>query len=47
MSPSYDPALKALVETSPADWLALLGLRPGPVTVLDADVATVLAGAAD
>lgn len=42
-----DPIIKALVETSPADWLPLVGLPPAPVTVIDADIASVLAGAAD
>jgi hypothetical protein len=44
---SFDPTLKALVETSPGDWLTLLGLPRASVTVLGADVATVVAGAAD
>jgi len=35
MSPSYDPTLKTLVETSPADWLPLLGLPRKRVTVED------------
>ena len=47
MEKLYDPTLKALVETAPADWLALLRLPPAPVTVVDADIAAVLAGAAD
>jgi predicted transposase YdaD len=47
MEKLYDPTLKALVETAPADWLALLHLPPAPVTVIDADIAAVLAGAAD
>src|SRR5947209_384506 len=47
MTERYDPTLKALVETAPADWLALLGRPPAPVTVRDADIATVVAGAAD
>ncbi len=46
MSHPYDPTLKALVETVPEDWLALIGAPPAPVEVLDADVATV-SGAAD
>jgi predicted transposase YdaD len=41
----YDPTLKALVETDPKSWPILLG-RPGPTTVIDADIATVT-GAAD
>jgi predicted transposase YdaD len=42
----YDPTLKALVETDPASWPALLGCPAGPTAVIDADVATV-SGAAD
>ena len=42
----YDPALKALVETEPESWPALLGRPAGPTEVIDADVATV-SGAAD
>jgi predicted transposase YdaD len=42
----YDPTLKALVETEPESWPALLGRPAGPTTVIDADVATV-SGAAD
>lgn len=47
MSQPFDPTLKALVEISPDDWPALLGLPPGPVTVEDADLATVLSSATD
>jgi predicted transposase YdaD len=43
----YDPTLKTLVETSPPDWLPLLALPPAPVVVIDADIATVISGAAD
>jgi predicted transposase YdaD len=43
----YDPTLKALVERAPADWLPLLQLPPAPVAVVDADVASVISGAAD
>ncbi len=42
----YDPALKALVETEPASWPALLHRPVGPTEVIDADIATV-SGAAD
>ena len=42
----YDPTLKALVETEPESWPALLGRPTGPTQVIDADVATV-SGAAD
>src|SRR5262245_51943748 len=45
MRKPIDPVVKALVETSPPDWLPLVGLPP--VTVIDADIASVLAGAAD
>lgn len=47
MNPSYDPTLKTLVETSPADWLPLLGLPRKRVTVEDTDLATVVSGAVD
>lgn len=42
----YDPTLKALVETEPESWPALLGCPAGPTAVIDADIATV-SGAAD
>lgn len=42
----YDPTLKALVETEPEAWPALLGRPTGPTEVIDADIATV-SGAAD
>lgn len=42
----YDPTLKALVETEPESWPALLGCPTGPTAVIDADIATV-SGAAD
>jgi predicted transposase YdaD len=42
----YDPTLKALVETDPASWPALLGVPAGATEVIDADIATV-SGAAD
>jgi hypothetical protein len=44
--PHYDPTLKALVETEPESWPALLGGPTGPTEVIDADIATV-SGAAD
>jgi hypothetical protein len=47
MSASYDPTLKTLVETSPADWLPLLGLPRKRVTIEDTDLATVVSGAVD
>jgi predicted transposase YdaD len=47
MSGQSDPALKALVETAPADWLPLVGRRRARVTVEDADIATVVSGAGD
>ena len=42
----YDPTLKALVETEPESWPALLGRPAHPTTAIDADIATV-SGAAD
>jgi predicted transposase YdaD len=42
----YDPTVKTLVETSPADWPVLLGQPAAPTDVIDADIATV-SGAAD
>src|SRR5579884_2476624 len=47
MRSSYDPTLKTLVETAPADWLPLLGLPRKRVTVEDTDLATVVSGAVD
>jgi predicted transposase YdaD len=47
MEKLYDPTLKALVETAPADWLPLLHLPRARVSVIDADIAAVLSGAAD
>ncbi len=47
MTQTFDPTLKALVELSPADWLPLLGRPRRRVTVEDADLATVVSGAAD
>jgi len=37
----FDPTLKTLVEIGPADWLALVGIDPAPVAVIDADVAAI------
>lgn len=42
----FDPTLKALVETEPESWPALIGSPTGPTRVIDADIATV-SGAAD
>src|SRR5207244_3539552 len=42
----YDPTLKALVETEPEAWPALLRQPAGPTEVIDADIATV-SGASD
>ncbi len=39
----YDPTLKALVETDPASWPAILGQPTRPTEVIDADIATVSA----
>src|SRR4051794_35728594 len=46
MSKPYDPTIKALVETAPADWLVLAGYPRAPANVIEADIATV-SGAAD
>ena len=43
---TYDPTLKALVETDPESWPILFGRPVGPTEVIDADIATV-SGAAD
>jgi hypothetical protein len=42
----YDATLKALVETEPESWPALLGRPVGLTAVIDAEIATV-SGAAD
>lgn len=42
----FDPTLKSLVETSPADWTVLAGQPRATTAVIDADIATV-SGAAD
>lgn len=47
MNPSYDPTLKTLVETSPTDWLTLLGLPRQRITIDDTDLAPVVSGAVD
>jgi predicted transposase YdaD len=47
MKQPYDPTLKTLVETSPADWLSLLGLPRKRVSVEDTDLATLVSGAVD
>jgi len=47
MPGDFDPVLKTLVETVPADWLPLLGRRRRRVSVQDADIAAVISGAAD
>jgi hypothetical protein len=38
---SYDPTLKALVETEPSSWPALLGQPLGPTEAIHADIATI------
>lgn len=45
-APTYDPTLKALVETEPDAWPPFFGSPVGPTTVIDADIGTV-SGAAD
>jgi predicted transposase YdaD len=47
MPGDYDPTLKVLVELAPASWLPLVGRPPAPVTVIDADISTILSGAMD
>src|SRR5438552_17323146 len=47
MDRPFDPALKTLAELAPADWLPLAGRRRRRVTVEDADVGTLVSGAAD
>jgi predicted transposase YdaD len=47
MPKDFDPTLKVLVETSPADWLPLVGRPPAPVSIIDADVSAVISAAAD
>src|SRR5205814_319207 len=41
MAKPYDATTKRLIELRPADWVAFLGLPPGPVTLLDADLSTI------
>src|ERR1700688_1522405 len=43
MSKPYDATLKAMLESSPADWPRLAGFRVGRAEVIDADVSTVTA----
>jgi predicted transposase YdaD len=43
MSKPYDASLKAMLETSPADWLKLAGFPVMRAEVIDADVSTVTA----
>ncbi|MBY0524657.1 MAG: hypothetical protein K2R98_14735 [Gemmataceae bacterium] len=43
MSKPYDATLKAMLEASPADWTALIGLHAERIAVIDADVSTVTA----
>jgi hypothetical protein len=45
VSKPYDATTQYLLETHPADWLALLGLPARSVTVIDADLSTVTAEA--
>jgi predicted transposase YdaD len=47
MPGEFDPTLKALVETVPADWLPLTGRPRRRVTLHDADIASMISGAAD
>ncbi len=41
MSKPYDAVTKRLIESRPQDFVAFLGLPPGPVEVIDADLSTV------
>ncbi len=43
MQKRYDATLKGLLERTPEAWPMLVGQRPAPVTVVDADVSTVTA----
>jgi predicted transposase YdaD len=43
MALPFDATLKELVETSPADWLAFLGLPAGPTTWIESDLSAVTA----
>lgn len=45
-NPTFDVALKDLVECAPEDWTAFVGLPAAPTRLMDADIATV-SGAAD
>ena len=41
MSKPYDAVTKRLIEMRPADWVAFLGLPPGEVSLVDADLSTI------
>ncbi len=43
MSKRYDAATKRLLEMRPEDWVKLIGLPQGPVSLVDADLSTVSA----
>jgi predicted transposase YdaD len=46
MTKPFDTTTKQLLESAPSSWLAYIGLTPeGPVRVIDADLATVIAEA--
>ncbi len=45
MSKPFDAATKYLVESMPADWLALAGVTGVEVEVIDAELSTVTAAA--
>jgi hypothetical protein len=47
MPKDYDPTLKAMVEGAPDSWLPAVGRPLAPVTVEDADLATLVSGAVD
>jgi len=41
MAKRYGAAIKQLVEQHPADWITFIGLPPGRVEVVDADLSAV------
>src|SRR6266699_1949589 len=45
MPKPHDSTTKRLVETNPADWLALVGLPLGPTSLVDTDLSTIIAEA--
>ncbi|MBC8135950.1 MAG: hypothetical protein H8F28_08710, partial [Fibrella sp.] len=41
MSKPYDAVTKRLIELRPAEWVRFLGLPPGNVSLVDADLSTI------